>query len=77
MTETRFDEIRQEHEARIALVGVAEANRELYRALAQVEGELDYLKQRVLDMVQITDRRGVFLPPFRRRLIRGDATKTP
>ena len=64
MTETRFDQIRDEHMARVETVGRGEADRELYRALARVEGELDEVKEKILSMVQVIDRRGLFLPPY-------------
>lgn len=59
----RFDQIRKEHQSRVEQVGRAEADYELYRALERAEGELDTLKKKILDMVQVTDRRGPFLPP--------------
>jgi hypothetical protein len=66
--EQRAQEIAREHEAQIAAIGRASADRELYHAFAREEASHDALKAKILGLVTVIDRRGIFLPPALNRV---------
>ena len=59
----RLEQIRREHHARAEQIGWGNANRELYIAFARVECEHDELRDKILGMVTVIDRRGILLSP--------------